>query len=80
MEIQGLIYAALIVACAILLVGVIRTYGENPAPAGRFQLGAGPGGQGRVLDTKTGRLWEQPAGSAEWAEVAAPWQLRRGKD
>ena len=74
-----LIIAALIIAAAIFLGAVVRTFGENPAAVGRFQLGAGPGGPDRVLDTKTGRLWERVAGAAEWAEVATPWRLKRGK-
>jgi hypothetical protein len=79
MDVPIVIYSALIIGAAIFLAAVIRTYGENPAPVGRFQLGVGPGGQDRVLDTKTGRLWERPPGSSEWIAVAVPWQFKRGK-
>jgi hypothetical protein len=75
----SVIYAGLIVAAAVLLAGVVRTYGESPAPVGRFQLGAGAAGQDRVLDTRTGRLWERTSSSGEWVVVPVPWQLKRGK-
>lgn len=69
-------YTALIVAAAILIGSVVRTYGERPSPVGRYQHGMGSGGQDRVLDTRTGRLWERALGSVEWVEVTGPWSKR----
>jgi hypothetical protein len=73
-----IIYAAIIVAAAIFLGAVVVAYGENPNPVGKFQFGCGPAGADRVLDTKTGRLWERVAGAAEWVEVTTPWRDKRG--
>jgi hypothetical protein len=51
-----IIFAALIVAAAILLGAAVRTYGESPTPVGRFQFYGGAEGPCRVLNTKTGAL------------------------
>jgi hypothetical protein len=74
MDIPIMIYAALIVAAAVFLASVVRTYGENPnPPVGRFQFHEGPNGACRVLNTKTGAMWERQAGSGEWIHLNVPW-------
>jgi len=79
MDVPPIIYAALIIAGTMLLAALIRTFGENPLAPGRFQFNSGPGGECRVLDTRTGKLWERAAGSTEWVTGEVPWRPQKGK-
>ena len=77
MEVPIVIYAALILAAAIFLGAVVRAYGENPNAVGRYQFHGGMNGECRLLDTKTGALWERSAGSVDWARIDGPWALKK---
>lgn len=72
----GSIILGLSVVVAAVFAAIIVTFGERQGtgPVGRYRFFQGGDGQGFLLDTKTGRLWERRAGSPAWSEDSGiPW-------
>jgi hypothetical protein len=80
----ALIIGLSIVVAAVIMVGVpILARTPRDAEVGRYQFAHTSGVNAFVIDTKTGRLWNQfvapTSGPTKWSECDEPWLKNVGE-